>query len=310
MNYLPWKSVAIALMLVIPRLVVGADAPESTRQLALAGPLAALIPEYRVSLTSSLSVTDKLMGGRVKEFPIRLPTAKFGAAFIEFTDTDGRRALSVLFDKPLFEGNRDVTLSLDKPTLKLSIHGERELQIHHWAWVSEKVCYADMPKWNEKTKRLVLAGNPVLEVARDKAPNQVIITHKMHGGCMGFGWIGFIELPDEVKNGETVIVTVTHDTGDLWGKMSVTSRHKVQEQVGQSGRRAHCWPRPPHHLACGSGTQRFAEGPPTRHGRNVAVRPPLGWCGPWEAGSNEPSPPLLRTRRSPRSSASKRLGWR
>lgn len=228
MAHCPRIAFAVALVVVGPGLVFGDDTPESTRQVALSGTLAALIPEYRISLTSSLSPGRHEFVGKGREFPIRLPVAKFGAAFIEITDTDGHRLLSVLFDRPLFQGNRDVTIRLDKPTLELSIRGERTLQIDHWAWISEKVCYSDMPNWNEKEKRLVRAGKPVVEVARDKAPSQIMVRRTMRSGCMGYGWLAFLDLPADVKKGETLTVTVIHDTGDLWGRLSIASKHTVE----------------------------------------------------------------------------------
>jgi hypothetical protein len=213
----------------LPATQASRDSQEPTHQLALSGTLATLIPEYGVNVTSSLAITKILAVGPVKEFPVRLPTAKFGAAYIEFVNTRGQRAFSVLFDKPLFEGNRDVTLSLDKPRLQLSVHGERELEIYHRAWIGDGVMYSDMPCWNEKKKQLSVAGDPILTVARDKTPNQPFASRKMVGVCMGLGWVSFVRLPHDVKSGDTVIVTVIHDTGDLWGKLSTTIRHTVQE---------------------------------------------------------------------------------
>jgi hypothetical protein len=93
--------------------------------------------------------------------------------------------------------------------------------------------YSDMPYWSNSARRFRPAGAPILEIAREKSPTQHILMRKMVSGCMGLGWIAFLELPDDIQNGDLVIVTVTHDTGDLWGKLSVTSRHKVQGEVGQ-----------------------------------------------------------------------------
>jgi hypothetical protein len=216
--------------------MVGADAPELMHQLSLSGTLPALIPEYRVSLISSLPrYSGYEFVARVKEFPIRLPAAKFGAAFIDVTDTDGHRAFSILFDRLLFQDDRDATLRLDKPTLGLSIRGGRALRIHHCAWIAEKVCYGDMPNWNEKEKRLACARRPIVVITRDNAPSRTLVTETMRAGgfCYGCGWFAFPELPRDIKNGETVIVTVSHDTGDLWGRLAITSKHTVDERNDQ-----------------------------------------------------------------------------
>ena len=55
-----------------------------------------------------------------------------------------------------------------------------------------------------------------------------MFSDKMVNGCSGFGWLAFPHLPPDVKRGDILTITVTHQTGDLWGPISTTVKYLVE----------------------------------------------------------------------------------
>jgi hypothetical protein len=67
-----------------------------------------------------------------------------------------------------------------------------------------------------------------MEIRSAAKPGQAITATRMGSGCLGYGWMAFPEIPPELKKGDTLTISITHDTGDLWGKLSKTSKHVVE----------------------------------------------------------------------------------
>ena len=200
-----------------------------THRVSFSGEVAKLMRECGVRITSSLSRKKPAFVGKVSEFPVELPAADFGAAFVDVTDSSGARVLSILLDRPLFRDDTDCNLCLDKPTCETSVRRSgTALWIHHWAWIAEKICYADMPYWDSHQKKLTRADAPFLEIRSAKNPTLLVTSGRMVNGCAGYGWLAFPKIPPEVKSGDTLTITVTHQTGDLWGPISTKTKYIVE----------------------------------------------------------------------------------
>lgn len=130
-----YALLAVALILMTPVMSMAEEKPERSHRFHVTGEVAGLIRGCHVSITSSLSQKEPRFVGKVTNLPVQLQSSDFGAAFVDVTDASGDRILAVLYDRPLFQGDTDAILELNKPKLDTSIrvHRGRTLLIHHWA---------------------------------------------------------------------------------------------------------------------------------------------------------------------------------
>jgi hypothetical protein len=218
---------AVAVFLLHPLRAGETSGP--THRVSFSGEVAKLMRECGVEITSSLSQKKPAFAGKVSDFPVELRAAEFGAAMVDVTDSSGARVLAILLDRPLFRDDTDCNLCLDKPTCETSVRRSgTALRIHHWAWIAEKICYADMPYWDSHQEKLTCADAPFLKITSAKSPTPVVFSGKMVKGCGGYGWLAFPHLPPDVKRGDILSITVTHQTGDLWGPISTTAIYRVE----------------------------------------------------------------------------------
>ncbi len=179
----------VVVCLICASTVIG-DPTESDTQgrVHLSGVVAKLIPEHRVTIHSSKKDAVRSYSAPLKKSPILVDTSDFGAAYIDFEDQAGERVMAVMFNTPLFKDGRDVTIRLIRPALETRVTGSgQDISIHQWAWITEDVGYATMPRWNRDKDKLVAAQNPTVEI-RVKGHATPIVSTVMENGCLGYGW--------------------------------------------------------------------------------------------------------------------------
>jgi hypothetical protein len=240
-TYRPFAALAIAFFLASSDLAQGTEKTEAVRRIALSGKVAELVGQHRACLFNG---AGPIFFGNVKDFPITLPVAKLilpppnksgklGAVFMEFKDPTDTRTLSIVVGGPLFASHKDVTIRLDRPALATTVgptYNGLHMRVTHCAQPEKDVWYRDLPNWNRESKHLTRAKEPLIEIRLSDQPNRVLLNKRMQSDklCHSDGWSTIFDIPPDVQNGRTLIITVTHDTGDLWGKISNTKNYVVE----------------------------------------------------------------------------------
>jgi hypothetical protein len=209
-----------------------ADEPGNTRRIQLAGKVVEFVPQSQVNIYTpvgaqpalSLNVRDLLKG---------LPIATLRHAWLlEFEGNTGDRTLSVSFGSDVFKGDGDFVVRIEKPIVEVTVRPRRDkfrpLRIETHAPIQEKVWYEDLPHLSEKENRLTCAKAPQIEVRLADESRRVIADAPMEKAemCWGGGW--YLDLRPSPAEGQTLSITVSHDTGDLWGKISTTKEFVVE----------------------------------------------------------------------------------
>jgi hypothetical protein len=172
--------------------------------------------------------------GGVKDFPAVISFEKDLGLFIAFKDSADKRIFCLAVPPNTLRDQKDLTIALRKPDVSIQVYSpgrhseektKRSIRISCCAQLDNHVQYADLPYWDRQKKVFSAAKDPQLEVVAVDKPDRVLLEKTVECGdyCRGFCWETLWDLPPEVPNGRKLRITVTHDTGDLWGVISTTT---------------------------------------------------------------------------------------
>jgi|GEM_PF-5464810 len=147
-----------------------------------------------------------------------LPSTSSGWCAIDVLDRKRRRLSWILV---LSDKIKKQSISLDKPTPWIEVRQKFEWDSIVVRFAPEivpgKIRWTSLPYWNAATKKLTEAKPAVATIAAAKTPKQILGRDVMETQCWGIWWSGSFPLPEETKAGDRFVVTVTQDTGDLFG---------------------------------------------------------------------------------------------
>lgn len=201
--------------------------------LNITGPIADLVPSVRASI-SNVNSRYSSHFERLDEFPLQGCPDDFNLTYIDFRNSHRDRVFSVAMN-PTVKAGDTVKVVLGKPTfeteLKKSFH--ELIGIWHAAYLGERIQYASLPKWNATTKTISHAGNPTFVVRRDGKNGPVLYRDKVANGgiCQGFYWAAGSDSMQGLPVGTKLFVEVTHDTGDLFGKLTDSKTLVITEEL-------------------------------------------------------------------------------
>ena len=162
----------------------------------------------------SRNMPSVLAGGYVT----LLPPKSFDWCAMDILDRKGRRLSWILV---LSEKTKKRSISLGKPTPWIEVKQdafESDLLVRFAPEIAPgEIRWTSLPYWNAATKELTEAKPPVATIASAKSPKQILGRDVMDTDCWGIWWSGYFPLPEETKPGDKFLVTVTQDTGDLFG---------------------------------------------------------------------------------------------
>lgn len=156
---------------------------------------------------------------KVAEFPITVQAHPEDTALVNIREPGGYRVAAIFLGYPI---GSEVNLALSAPRLETRIRkrADNYLRVVHLAWIDAGICYSELPCWDSAADKLVAARSPTLELI---CQGKRIYVETMEPNNCGFGWRTGTYLRDIPKEAESLIVKITHDTGDLFGVLTSNS---------------------------------------------------------------------------------------
>ena len=162
----------------------------------------------------SRNMPSNLAGGYVT----LLPSTSSGWCAMDVLDRKGRRLSWILV---LSEKTKKQSISLDKPTPWIEVRQDKFDSALNVRFAPEimpgEIRWTSLPCWNVETRELTEAKPPVATIASAETPKQILSRDVMDTDCWGIWWSGYFPLSEETTPGDKFVVTVTQDTGDLFG---------------------------------------------------------------------------------------------